>query len=385
MPDVPFRTVYIHALVRDEKGKKMSKTLGNVLDPLDLIDEFGADAVRLTLASMAAMGRDVKLSKDRIAGYRNFVTKLWNAARFAELNGARFGTARPEARETLNRWIMGETARIREAIDAALGAYRFNDAAGGLYAFVWGTVCDWYLELAKPFLAEGHPAREETRRVLGWVIDQCLHLLHPFIPFVTETLWGALAERPGLLAHGDWPAWGDELVDPAAEAEMRWVIGLIEEVRSVRAEMNVPPGAQVPLLMVEADDVAQSRLTAHAALIGRLARTPEIGAVAAPPKGAITLTLPGAVLCLPLGEVIDVAAERARLAKAHERLLKEIAGIDGKLGTAAFLARAPEEVVEEQRERRQAAAAEAARLGAALGRLEAVAAGTPTGPGARPA
>ncbi|PJN95659.1 valine--tRNA ligase, partial [Amaricoccus sp. HAR-UPW-R2A-40] len=247
--EVPFRDVYIHALVRDEKGKKMSKSLGNVLDPIELIDEYGADAVRFTLASMAAMGRDLKLSKDRIAGYRNFGTKLWNAARFAEMNGCAPvpGFDPTAVRLTANRWIVGETGRLREALDAALAAYRFNDAAGAVYAHVWGKVCDWYVELAKP-LFQDEATAAETRATMAWALEQCLVLAHPFMPFVTEALW---AERTGLLVHAPWPTYGAELVDPAADAEMGWVIALIEEIRSARAQMHVPAGAKIPLVALD--------------------------------------------------------------------------------------------------------------------------------------
>ncbi|QDL90708.1 valine--tRNA ligase [Paroceanicella profunda] len=370
MKEVPFHTVYVHALVRDEKGKKMSKSLGNVLDPLELIDEYGADAVRFTLASMAAMGRDLKLSTARIAGYRNFGTKLWNAARFAEMNGCKpAGQGIPEAQESVNRWIIGETGRIRAATDEALAAYRFNDAANGLYAHVWGVVCDWYVEFAKPLLAEGHPAREETQGVMAWVLDQCLVLLHPFMPFLTEELWGAIAARPKMLVHTDWPDYGPEIADPAADAELGWVIGLISDIRSVRAEMNVSPGAKVPLVILEADAAAEARLAGAAELIARLARVPDMPRAGAAPKGAVTLTVEGATLCLPLAEVVDVAAEKARLEKGLAKLEKEVKGLTSKLGNAAFLAKAPEEVVEEQRERLAAAETEIDKLRGALARV----------------
>ena len=240
----PFHTVYVHALVRDEAGQKMSKSKGNVVDPLDLIDRYGADALRFTLAASASLGRDVRLAESRVEGHRNFATKLWNAARFARLNDARFDAGRPEATLTVNRWIISETARVREAVDEALQAYRFNDAASTLYAFVWGRVCDWYLELAKPLLA-GDGA-EETRAVMGWVIDQCLILLHPIMPFVTEALWEALADRPKMLVHADWPTYGAEITDDDATRETEWVIALIEAVRSARGEMGVPGGRQGP-------------------------------------------------------------------------------------------------------------------------------------------
>jgi len=368
--EVPFRDVYIHALVRDEKGKKMSKSLGNVLDPIELIDEYGADAVRFTLASMAAMGRDVKLSRDRIQGYRNFVTKLWNAARFAEMNEARPEPGFDPAAVTLtaNRWIVGETGRVRETLDAALAAYRFNDAAGTLYAHVWGHVCDWYVELAKPLLADPASAAE-TRATLAWVIDQCLILLHPFMPFVTEALWGQIAERPKLLALADWPDYGAGRVDPAAAAEMGWVIGLIEEIRSVRAQMHVPAGARVTLLELDVGAEHAAALERNRALVAKLARIERFETAEAAPSGAVTLAVGGSTFCLPLADVIDIAAERARLARALEKLDREARGLRSKLANASFLAKAPEEVVDENRARLEAAEEEITILRAANDRL----------------
>ena len=257
----PFDTVYVHALVRDEKGKKMSKSLGNVLDPLELIDEYGADAVRFTLTSMAAMGRDLKLSTARIAGYRNFGTKLWNAHRFAEMNDVFTGTPAkmPKPTATLNKWIIGETARIREETDAALENYRFNDAANGLYAFVWGKVCDWYVELSKPLLQDDAPEATETRQTLGWVLEQCLILLHPIMPFITEELWQTTAKRTKMLVHADWPTYTTaDLLDSEADRELNWVIGLIENIRSARQQMHVPAGLKVPMLVTELDASAQA-------------------------------------------------------------------------------------------------------------------------------
>jgi valyl-tRNA synthetase len=372
--EVPFRDVYIHALVRDEKGKKMSKSLGNVLDPIDLIDEYGADAVRFTLASMAAMGRDLRLSKDRIAGYRNFGTKLWNAARFAEMNGCRPepGFDPKAVKLTANRWIVGETGRLRETLDAALAAYRFNDAAGALYAHVWGSLCDWYVELAKPLFQEGAgdaAGAAETRATMAWALDQCLILLHPFMPFVTEALWGQITPRETLLAHAPWPGYGAELVDPEADAEMGWVIGLIEEVRSVRAQMHVPAGAKVPLIALGMSEGQAAALERNRALVARLARVERFETAAEAPKGAVTLTVGGASFCLPLAEVIDIAAERERLAKALEKLAREAGGLRAKLGNAAFVAKAPEEVVDESRARLEAAEEEIAILEAARARL----------------
>ncbi len=370
----PFHTVYVHALVRDEKGKKMSKSLGNVLDPIDLIDEYGADAVRFTLTAMAAMGRDLKLSKDRVAGYRNFTTKLWNAARFAEMNGVWEGHATrgapPEARETVNRWIIGETARIREEVDAALDAYRFNDAANGLYAFVWGKVCDWYIEFAKPLL-DGEAAGE-TRAVMAWVLDQCLILLHPFMPFVTEELWGQTGRRAGMLVHADWPEYGTAaLLDADADREMNWVIGVIEEIRSARTQLRVPAGERLSVLAVELDGAAEAAWARNAALIERLARVGAIERAERAPQGALTVAVEGASLALPLEGVIDIAAERARLEKSHAKLEKELAALRARLDNPKFRDSAPEDVVEESRERLEQGTAEAARLEAAIERLAA--------------
>ncbi|ARO15153.1 valyl-tRNA synthetase [Ketogulonicigenium robustum] len=373
--DVPFKTVYVHALVRDEKGKKMSKSLGNVLDPLVLIDEYGADAVRFTLTAMAAMGRDLKLSTQRIAGYRNFGTKLWNAHRFAEMNdvfAARpaDGLA-PKATQTVNRWIIGETARVREEVDAALGAFRFDAAANALYAFVWGKVCDWYVEFSKPLLSgDDAAARDETRATMAWVLDQCLILLHPIMPFVTEELWQTTGARGRLLALSDWPTYGAaDLVDPAADHEMSWVISVIEGVRSVRAQMNVPAGLQVPVLQLEADDAARGAWARNEVLIKRLARIDSLTETAVVPKGAITVPTAGATFALPLADIIDVAAEKARIGKALDKLAKELGGLRGRLNNPNFVASAPEEVVDEVRENLALREAEEAQMRAAYDRL----------------
>ncbi len=377
----PFDTVYVHALVRDEKGKKMSKSLGNVMDPLDLIDEFGADPVRFTLTAMAAMGRDLKLSTQRIAGYRNFSTKLWNACRFAEMNGA-VGAERvhapavpPKATATVNRWIVAETARIREDTDAALAAYRFNDAANGHYAFVWGKVCDWYVEFSKPLLqGEDLEARAETQAVMAWVLDQCMILLHPIMPFITEELWGTTAQRDGMLVHAEWPEYGlSELADPEAEAEMSLAIAMVEGVRSARAQMNVPAGLQIPVVLVDADEAVRTAWDRNQAMIRRLARIDSLTEATEAPKGAITVALPGATVALPLADIIDVGAEKARLSKVMGKLEKEIGGLKGRLNNPKFAESAPEEVVEETRDNLAAREAEAAQLSAALDRLAEIA------------
>jgi valyl-tRNA synthetase len=379
---IPFHTVYVHALVRDEKGKKMSKSLGNVLDPLDLVDEFGADAVRFTLTSMAAMGRDLKLSTQRIAGYRNFTTKLWNAFRFAEMNGVfqpsethTRSMRNPDAKIAANRWIIGETARVRETVDEALAAYRFNDAANALYAFVWGKVCDWYVELAKPlFASEDADIVRETRGTTAWVLDQCLILLHPIMPFITEELWGATGKRAKMLVHADWPTYkATDLVDESASREMAWVISLIESIRSVRGEMNVPAGLQVTLLRLDSDPAATAAWEKNSALIQRLARVETLTDASVAPKGSATIAVPGATFALPLADIIDVAAEKTRLQKTLEKLGRDMGGLKGRLSNPKFVESAPEEVVEETREMLAEKEAEAARLATALARLAEVA------------
>ncbi|KUF08688.1 valine--tRNA ligase [Pseudoponticoccus marisrubri] len=374
----PFHTVYLHQLVRDEKGKKMSKTTGNVIDPLEIVDEYGADALRFTNASMASIGGVLKLSVDRIAGYRNFGTKLWNACRFAEMNEvfAHHETARDAAwvvpaQQTVNRWIVGETARVRETVDAALAEYRFNDAANALYAFVWGKVCDWYVEFSKPLFASEDPAVvTETRATMAWVLDQCLILLHPIMPFITEELWGTLGQRDGMLVHADWPTHGAaDCVDPKADAEMSWVIALIEGVRSARAQMHVPAGLYVPTLVTGLGADERAAWERNAVLINRLARIEDIQEVGSFPKGCITIPVGDATFALPLAEIIDVDAEVARLEKTLGKLAKEIGGLKGRLNNPKFVESAPEEVVEETRGNLAAREADEAKLRDALARL----------------
>ncbi len=374
-PVEPFKDIYIHALVRDEKGAKMSKSKGNVIDPLELIDQYGADALRFTLAAMAAQGRDIKLATSRVEGYRNFTTKLWNAARFAEMNGAvRVAGFDPsKAEERLNRWIATETTRTARAVTEAIEAYRFNDAAGAIYRFVWNTFCDWYLELVKPVLNGGSEAAiAETRATIAWTLDQIVTLLHPFMPFITEELWGRTGEtgpaRETLLALTRWPALTFE--DEEAAAEINWLVDLISSVRSVRSEVNVPPGAMVPLVVVGASDLTRARLATHDALVRRLARAEAITHADTPPKGAVQAVLGEATIALPLAGVIDIAAERARLAKERDKAVKEAAKIEAKLGNEQFVSRAPEEVIEEQRERLAEAKELTAKFEAALERLK---------------
>jgi len=371
MKEVPFHTVYIHALVRDEKGQKMSKSKGNVIDPLDLIDAYGADALRFTLAAMAAQGRDIKLSKQRVEGYRNFGTKLWNAARFAEMNGvARVENYDPlAARVTVNRWIAGEAARTEAAVRAALQDYKFNEAAGALYQFVWNVFCDWYLELIKPILnGTDEAAKSETRATAAWVMDQILILLHPFMPFVTEELWQQTADRKQWLIETDWPKYKG-LGDAAADAEMEWVIRFISEVRSVRAEMNVPAGAKIGCVIVSANSETRRRADAWENEIMRLARLSSITFEDSVPKASAQIVLDEATVALPLEGVIDFAAEKARLAKELEKIAKDMAGIDGRLNNPGFVAKAPPEVLEESRERKAELEARKAKVDEALARL----------------
>jgi len=370
--EIPFHTVYLHQLVRDEKGKKMSKTTGNVIDPLVIVDEYGADALRFTNASMAAIGGVLKLSEERIKGYRNFTTKLWNACRFAEMNGALGGDGSlPAPSATVNRWIIGEVAKVREEVDAALAAYRFNDAASALYGFVWGKVCDWYVELSKPLLLDGEEAiKIETQKTMAWVLDQCLVLLHPIMPFITEELWGVAGERAKMLALTDWPEYAAaDLVDLAADAEMNWTISLIEGIRSARAQMNVPVGLYVPVVITEADEAARGAYGRNEVMIKRLARIGEVSEAAAAPKGSITIPTNGATFALPLADIIDVEAEKARVQKAIDKLGKELGGLRGRLNNPSFVASAPEEVVEEARENLALREGEEAQLKAALARL----------------
>jgi valyl-tRNA synthetase len=370
----PFGTVYIHALVRDERGQKMSKSKGNIIDPLDLIDRFGCDALRFTLAALAAQGRDIKLAEGRVEGYRNFATKLWNAARYAEMNGCVYETGfDPKVcRETVNRWIVGALAAAGREAAAAIEAFKFNDAANALYQFVWGNFCDWYIEFTKPILlGTDEAAKAETRAATAWVLGEITHLLHPLMPFITEEIWEHLTGGgAGRLITARWPDHADRVADPAARAEMDWVVRLVSSIRTIRSEMNVPAAAQISLLLKEASPASLERLSRHRDLILRLARLdraePLVGEA---PKGAVQSVLDEATIVLPLGGVIDLAQERARLAKEIARLDGEIDKIGKKLGNEQFIAKAKAEVVEEQRERLTEAGEARVKLRAALDRL----------------
>jgi valyl-tRNA synthetase len=376
MDEVPFDTVYIHALVRDEKGAKMSKSKGNVIDPLDVVEQYGADALRMTLASMAAQGRDIKLSVQRVENYRNFATKIWNAARFAEMNECRRAEGfDPKAvTETLNKWALSECAKAINEVSAGIQAYKFNEAALSAYRFVWNVFCDWTLELAKPVLqGADSAAKTETRVTIAFIFDEICKLLHPFMPFLTEELWAIKGEdgprRETILALSPWSNL-DHLIDEQAEAEIGWVVDLVNEIRSARSETNVPAGAQIPLVLVASSADVQARAGRWGDIVKRLARISDISFSEAAPKSSIQLLIRGETAALPLEGVIDLDAERARLAKEIQKLDVEVGKIDSKLGNADFIKRAPEEVVEEQRERREEALSRKAKMEEALGRLK---------------
>src|SRR5712671_4892204 len=403
MKEAPFRTVYIHALVRDEKGAKMSKSKGNIIDPLELIDTYGADALRFALARGAAHSHDIKLSPQLVETNRNFATKLWNACRFAEMNAC----AKPEnfdpanAKETLNRWIAHETSRATREVSEALEGYRFNDAANAIYRFVWNVYCDWYVELAKPVLmGQEGAAKAETRAMTAWARDEILKLLHPFMPFITEELWAVTAKRDGLLVLAEWPRKasavtaeqiasmalagpGDPLIapvmaaldagdfsDPAAEAEIGWVVDLVTAIRSVRSEMNIPPATLIPLVLAGASAETKGRAQRWSDVVKRLARLADISFADRPPEGAVQLLVRGEVVAMPLKGVIDLSAEKARLDKEIVKADADIKRVDAKLGNEKFVANAPEEIVEEEKEKREAAVARKAKILEALERLK---------------
>jgi valyl-tRNA synthetase len=367
--DIPFHTVYLHGLVRDAKGKKMSKSLGNVIDPLEIIDEYGADALRFANAAMASLGGVLKLDTQRIAGYRNFGTKLWNACRFAEMNGVWEGHATgpaPSPKATANKWIIGETAKTLAEVNEALENYRFDQAADALYKFVWGKVCDWYVEFAKP-LFDG-PDAGETRQTMAWVLDQSMILLHPFMPFITEELWGTTGKRKKLLVHTDWPELPPTLIDREAEREMTFVTTLIDDIRSARAQVHVPVGLKADLVATSLTEEARAAFQRNEALIKRLARVDNVTEGAAP-KGSIAVAAEGAAFAIPLEGLIDIAEEKSRLQKGLDKLMKEIGGLKGRLDNPNFVKSAPEDVVMEAQSNLEARQDEAAKMQEALKRL----------------
>ena len=376
--EVPFKRIFINALVRDATGAKMSKSKGNVMDPLELVDEYGADALRFTLTAMSGQARDIKLSKQRIEGYRNFGTKLWNATRFCQMNGC----ARAEGFDPatvnapLNRWIVGETTRTAQAVTASLADCGFGESTEQLYRFIWNQFCDWYVELAKPLLTgDDAAAKAETQATAAWVLDVILKLLHPTMPFITEELWaqtadlGAERDHTGFLLVARWPELSPDLIDPAADAQISLIIDTISEGRSVRSGLNVPLSAKPPLLVIEATDSQRATLAASGAQIAQLLRVSGVETVDAAPVGSIPFVIAGATFALPVAEFIDLAAERARLTKDVAALASDIDRTTKKLANADFVARAPEEVVEENRERLAEAVGAKAKLENALSRL----------------
>ncbi|MDR3463877.1 MAG: valine--tRNA ligase [Beijerinckiaceae bacterium] len=374
--EVPFRDVYMHALVRDAKGAKMSKSKGNVIDPLALVDEFGADALRFTLAAMAAQGRDIKLSTQRVEGYRNFATKLWNASRFAEMNGCeRVAGFDPRgAGVALNIWILGETAKAQAEVTAAIETYRFNDAANAAYRFIWNIFCDWYVELSKPLLQGEAPAgvKAETQATTAFVLDEIVKLLHPFMPFITEELWAIKGEagppRETLLALAPWSDLAG-LENAGAEAEIGWILDIVSEVRSIRSEMNVPAAAQIALVLVGAPADVVARAEDWGDTLKRMARLSGIASAAEAPPQSVQVLVRGTTVALPLQGVVDFATEKARLGKEITKLQAEAEKIEAKLGNADFIRKAREDVIEEQHERLEDARGRIAKLSAALSRI----------------
>jgi valyl-tRNA synthetase len=374
MDEEPFHTVYVHALVRDKNGAKMSKSKGNVIDPLGLIDEYGADALRFTLASMAAQGRDVKLDPARIAGYRNFGTKLWNATRFAEMNGVARNDALwlGDAKLTINRWILTELTRATHEITEGIETFRFNEAANAAYRFVWNLFCDWYLELLKPvFMGEDAAAKAESQAVAAFVLDEIYKLLHPMMPFITEELWAHTAgegqERQSLICHARWP--DPDFEDAEAAAEINWLVELVSGIRSVRSEMNVPPAAIAPLVVIGASDLTRVRLERHDSAVKRLARIGAVTHADAAPAASAQIVLGEATVCLPLGSLIDLEAEAARLQKELARVTEEVARIHKKLSNEKFVVNAAPEVVAAEREKLAEYQEAQERLNVALARV----------------
>ncbi|MEP4431682.1 MAG: class I tRNA ligase family protein, partial [Hyphomicrobiales bacterium] len=372
MDEEPFHTVYIHALVRDESGAKMSKSKGNVIDPLDLIDEFGADALRFTLCAMAAAGRDIKLATSRVAGYRNFATKLWNVARFAEMNECAIPAdfSPIDVKNSLNRWIITEAGKTISDVNAALKSYRFNDAASALYQFVWHKFADWFIELSKPALmGEDGADKDEARAVVAWTRDEILKMLHPFMPFITEELWDVTGEgnRPSKLIAAEWPI--PVLEDMKAAGDINWLIEMISSIRSVRTEMNVPAGAKADIVIVDANEETRRKTKNNLSALMRMARLSDVSFADATPTGSAQIVLGEAVVCMPLKGVIDVDAEKQRLLKDIGKVEQDIAKINGKLNNEKFVARAPEDVVAQERERLEEASDKRNMLNAALERL----------------
>jgi valyl-tRNA synthetase len=372
MGDVPFKDVYIHALVRDSKGQKMSKSKGNVMDPLDLIEQYGTDALRFTLCALATQGRDIRLADERLQGYRNFVTKLWNAARYCEMNECvpKAGFDPAAVTYTPNQWIISEVVKAQGAIDKALAEYRFNDAANAAYQFTWGSFCDWYIEFTKSSLQEGGAIAQEVQATSAWVLEQILILLNPFMPYVTEELYASLkgADAPRLI-NSAWPSYGEELAYGDAAAEIDWLQRFISEIRSVRADMNVPAGAKIELLVKGASDETKARLSTHEEILCRLARLSSAGVSEDTPKGAIQVVVDEATIMLPIADIIDLDAERTRLQKAIDKVEQDIKTVEQKLDNKKFVDNAPVEIIDEHKQRKVDALETRSKLSQALEQL----------------
>ena len=376
MKEVPWKTLYLHGLVRAADGSKMSKSKGNTVDPLGLIDQYGADALRFFMAAMESQGRDIKMDESRVAGYRNFATKLWNAARFAQSNGigGSHSISAPKAELAVNRWIIGEVVETVEKLNKAFAEFRFDGMADAIYHFVWDQFCDWYLELIKPAFVDGEKQDmdAESQMVAGWVLDQILVMLHPFMPFVTEELWHALADptkpRAYDLIHAQWPEPKAE-VDAEAKAEVEWLIRLVGEVRTAKNELGIAPGAKMDAFVRDASPATQARIARQQSALARLARLDSVTTGDAPEGGSVQLVVDEATFVLPLAGVIDLDAERARISKAIEAATKEAASLAGRLSNAAFVEKAKPEAVEKARADHAEKTAEAERLTAALARL----------------
>ena len=368
MNKAPFDVVYIHALVRDERGQKMTKSRGNVIDPLELIDEYGADALRMTMITMAAQGRDVKLSRARVAGYRNFATKLWNAARFCEMNDCvePEGFDPTQARAAHNQWIIFKLEEAHKSITDGLAHYHFNRAADAAYHFVWHIFCDWFVEFAKlSFQGSDEKIKKETQMAAGWVLNQTLRLLHPFMPFITEALWETITPEGEMLILADWPVFDEGVADEAAKVEIDQLVSLISEIRSVRSEMNVPAAARIEAVMVGAPDFVER----YRATIESMARLSKIEIGERIPENSVQILLDDATLCLQLAGIVDLAAEADRLHKEISKTESAMAKLNLKLSTEDFLSRAPDHVVEDIRMRLETSEAARTRLKDALKRI----------------
>ncbi len=355
MKEIPFRDICIHGLVRDEKGQKMSKSKGNGIDPLEMIDKYGADALRMSLLVQAGSGRDVLVSDSRVESYRNFATKIWNAAKFTQLNNCVMTPSfdPKSVALSLNKWLVTKVAQTADAIAKSIDEYQFNDASNAVYHFAWGTFCDWYLELSKPVLNGSDTVMaDETRQTTAWALDQILKMMHPFMPFITEEIWAQTAERSEMLMASAWPKYTD-CIDTVAEKQIDFVIDMISAIRSVRVEMNVAPSIKAQLLIKDAAEQDAALIQNNQALILQLARLESIEFVKEAPKGCVQKIFGAMTLALPLAGLIDVQAEKERLMKEKEKLAGYLKGLNAKLSNEAFVSKAPANIIADQRQKQQ--------------------------------